>query len=688
MDPISPPVPADLLVERYRTLLEVSELIARHVDVAAVLSDLAHELPRVVQVNFVGLSLYNPERATMRLHALQANVPADVIGGHEEAIDETPSGLVWQTQQPLLIANLAEERRWPKVVGLMQEDGMQALCVVPLTTAVRRLGAIGFGSLTAGVYSDADVEFLVQVGKQIAVAVDNVLHYQDLVHDRDRLRLLLDVSNSVTSILELRELFTAIVASLRQAIPHERTSLVLHEPERNQFTLFASHFPDGNGLIRDGLHTPVEGTPAGAAFLSRKPVLVGERDLQQLPTDIARLLLAEGVKSMCCVPLLSHDRALGTLNVATTHDRMFTSEEVDLLTQVAGQFAIAVENALAYQEITELKNKLAEEKLYLEEEIRTEHRFEELVGESQALKNVLKQVEVVAPTDSTVLVLGETGTGKELVARAIHGLSGRGGRTFVKLNCAAIPTGLLESELFGHERGSFTGAIGQKIGRFELADKGTLFLDEVGDIPIELQSKLLRVLQEQEFERLGSNRTIKVNVRLVAATNQDLIRMVGENRFRSDLYYRLNVFPISMPSLRERVADIPLLVRYFVGRYAKRMNKAIGTIPTKAMTALAAYPWPGNVRELENFIERSVILSQGSELHVPLTELRGGGLNNAAPAGTLHDAEREHIVRALRESQWVIGGPAGAAARLGMQRTTLNSKMKKLGIVPQSPPPQ
>ncbi|HKN85845.1 MAG TPA: sigma 54-interacting transcriptional regulator, partial [Nitrospiraceae bacterium] len=660
--------------------LEVAESIARHVEVGPVIHDLAHRLPRVAQVNVIGLSLYHSERRTMRLHTIQANIPADVVGGHEWAVDECPDGWVWQAQQALLIPDLEQERRWPTVIRLMQEDATRSLCVVPLTTAVRKLGAIGFGSVQMNAYGDADVEFLLQVGKQIAAAVDNILHYQDLTHDRDRLRLLLEVNNSVVSALELREVFDVIVASLRRAMPHERTSLVLHEPEQNQFRLYASHFPDGNGLIQDGLLTPVESTPAGAAFASRKPEVFTAHDLKRFTSDIAHLLLAEGVQSLCCVPLLSRNRVLGTLNIATVHNKEFTSDDIDLLSQVASQFAIAVENALAYQQITALKNTLAEEKLYLEEEIRTEHRFDEIIGDSAALRTVLKQVETVAPTDSTVLILGETGTGKELIARAIHRLSGRRRRTFVKVNCAAIPTGLLESELFGHERGAFTGAIAQKLGRFELAHEGTLFLDEVGDIPLELQSKLLRVLQEREFERLGATRTIRVNVRLVAATNQDLIRMVGEHRFRSDLYYRLNVFPMTMPPLRERAPDIPLLVRYFVQQYAARMNKTITTIPTKAMDALVQYHWPGNVRELENFIERSVILSQGAALQVPLAELKVSALHTAQSVATLQDAERDHILRALRESNWMIGGEAGAAARLGMKRTTLNSKMKKLGI--------
>jgi len=342
---------------------------------------------------------------------------------------------------------------------------------------------------------------------------------------------------------------------------------------------------------------------------------------------------------------------------------------------------------LSLGEITELKDKLAKEKLYLEDEIRTESNFGEIIGESAALKRILKQVQTVAPTDSTVLIMGETGTGKELIARAIHNLSKRRERTFVKINCAAIPTGLLESELFGHERGAFTGAIAQKAGRFELGHQGTLFLDEVGDIALELQSKLLRVLQEQEFERLGSTRTIHVDVRLVAATNRDLAQMVAEKQFRSDLYYRLNVFPITAPPLRERAEDIPSLVRYFAQKYGQRMNKEILTIPTEVMNTLTKYHWPGNIRELENFIERAVILSPGPDLRVPLSELKRSLETQhmgAVGTKTLEEAEREHILKVLEETMWVVSGPSGAATRLGMRRTTLQARMQKLGIMRRS----
>jgi formate hydrogenlyase transcriptional activator len=406
-----------------------------------------------------------------------------------------------------------------------------------------------------------------------------------------------------------------------------------------------------------------------------------------------RILRAEGLQSVCCVPRITQGNTFGSLNLASRGLDAFPPQDVELLQQVAAQIAIAVENALAFKEIDALKNKLAVEKLYLEEEIRSEFNFEEIVGESPVLKRALAQVELAAPAGTTVLLLGETGTGKELFARAIHNLSPRRDRTFVKINCAAIPSGLLESELFGHEKGAFTGAIAQKVGRFELADRGTLFLDEVGDLPLELQPKLLRVLQEQEFERLGGTRTTRVDVRVVAATNSDLSKLVAERAFRSDLYYRLNVFPIQIPALRERPEDIPLLVRYFVQRFSRSLNKEVEYIPADAMDALSNYSWPGNIRELENLLERAVLLSPGKELRVPLSELKSATLvasagadsssslpSPTAPVSTLEEAERQHILRALKQTQWRIAGPKGAAVLLGMKRTTLQARMRKLSI--------
>jgi formate hydrogenlyase transcriptional activator len=375
---------------------------------------------------------------------------------------------------------------------------------------------------------------------------------------------------------------------------------------------------------------------------------------------------------------------LGVLALARFEENSFTQDDVDFLMQIASQVAVAVENAVAYGEIAELKDRLAQEKLYLEDEMRGEMDFEGIVGQSTALRHVLELVETVAPSDSTVLLLGETGTGKELIARAIHERSRRNGRTLVKLNCAAIPTGLLESELFGHEKGAFTGAVAQKIGRLELADKGSLFLDEVGDIPVELQPKLLRAFQEREFERLGNSRTMKVDIRLIAATNRDLEKMVAERQFRSDLYYRLNVFPIRIPPLRERPEDIPLLVRYFAQKYAQRMEKQIESIPAASIKKLTQWHWPGNIRELENFIERAVILTRGTTLQVPLSELKSEDAPPVPVAGTREWNEREEIVRILKETRGRVGGADGAAVRMGLKRTTLISRIKKLGIDPKA----
>jgi formate hydrogenlyase transcriptional activator len=493
--------------------------------------------------------------------------------------------------------------------------------------------------------------------------------------------LLLEVTNRLISNLDIRTLLAAISASVRQLIPHDYSSLALYDPASKKLRL---HLLDASGqtdLPEENEMWPVEESPLLA---SHEPLLLNqlETEASQFGEGMIGHWRELGMKSACWLPLLHRGRLLGGLIIASKQESSLKEKDISLLAQLANQVAIAIDNAETFRQVSELKNRLVEEKVYLEEEIRTEYNFEEMVGESAPLKRVLKQVETVAPTEATVLILGETGTGKELVARAIHNLSGRGERTFVKLNCAAIPSGLLESELFGHEKGAFTGAISQKIGRLELADRGTLFLDEVGDIPLELQPKLLRALQEKEFERLGSTRTIPVDVRLIAATNRDLAQMIKDRQFRSDLYYRLRVFPISVPSLRERAEDISLLVHHFVQKHARRMNRQITTIPPEAMQALERWHWPGNVRELENLIERAVILSRGPVLRVPLSELSLADSSEAVPSAmsTLEGAEREHILRVLRETHGLIAGPKGAAARLGVKRTTLNFKMKKLGI--------
>jgi formate hydrogenlyase transcriptional activator len=496
----------------------------------------------------------------------------------------------------------------------------------------------------------------------------------------DRYQALLAVSAAIVAHRDLCALFHDLADRLQQVVRFDYLTLVLHEAATSTMRM---HVLEPSEPTEAAIVLPPDEDPAGLVWQTQQPLITSSlADLARWPRLLERVQ-SFGVQSYCWLPLTTARRRLGTLVLTSKQPSTYDTADVGFLQQVANQVAVAVENVLAFQEIEALKDKLAKENAYLEEEARAENNFGEIVGESLVLRRVLKGVETVAPTDSTVMICGETGTGKELIARALHEQSPRQNRTFVKLNCAAIPTGLLESELFGHEKGAFTGAICQKVGRFELAHQGTLFLDEVGDIPQELQPKLLRVLQEQEFERLGSTKTIKVDVRLVAATNRDLARMVADGTFRTDLYYRLNVFPVVMPPLRERPDDIPRLVRHFTQRFARRMGRRIETIPSGVMDALARYPWPGNVRELQNVVERAVILSPGPSLQVPPGDLQPAATQAAAPASavvSLADVEREHILGALRETGWVLGGAEGAAARLGMKRSTLYKKMKKLGI--------
>jgi formate hydrogenlyase transcriptional activator len=661
---------------QYLALLELSRAITSHRDMSELFHNLACGLKSLFEFRYLGVYLHDPTRNLMRLQVLESCEPDQWQTPSEVPIEGTVAGWVWENQKPLVVHDMETEHRFPASQALRHQS-VRALCVMPLTTAHGRLGVLSIWSDKPGIYDQQDLEFAQLVAAQIAVAVGAQTYQHKLSLEREHSKLLLEVNNTLVSNLNLRELISQISVCLRQVIPHDLAGLALYEPAENQLRLAVLDFPSNDNFLLEGEVIPLDGSPGGRAFTTRQTVMSTSSDVHD------PRFAAVGVKSSCIVPLVSHDKALGVLGVSSLKENAFTKENAELLNEVAKQVAIAVENALAFRKIDELKRKLEEEKLYLEEEIRSDYNFEEIIGSSSVLKRVLQEVETVAATGSTVLIHGESGTGKELIARAIHNLSPRRERTLVKVNCGAIPTGLLESEMFGHEKGAFTGAIERRVGRFELAHRGTIFLDEVEDIPLELQPKLLRVLQEQEFERLGSSRTMKVDLRVVAATNVDLSQMVSEKKFRSDLFYRLNVFPISLPPLRQRPEDIPLLVHFFANKFATQMKKPIDRIPSETMTALTSYSWPGNIRELQNLIERAVILSRGPVLEVPNPEKPGSRIESEQPVAstTLESVEREHIMRVLSETNWVIGGPQGAANKLGLNRTTLNNRLRKLGIV-------
>jgi formate hydrogenlyase transcriptional activator len=693
----------------FEALLEVSETIAQQRDLKALFRELSNRLHDVLQFDFLGMVLHDAARGTMRLHILVTQQPLEKESTEGSPIANSPSAWVFENQQPFVTQDTSKDPRYPEFMQKLQASGAHSGAIVPLTTAHHRLGTLVFGRFVPQGISEAEIQFMKRVAAQVAVAVDNALNFEaaeayqkQLARERDRLQVLLEINNLLVSTRDPAAVFKGIVSSLKPVLQHDYTSLALFDAPSGLLKIHYLDLPGNPAVARAEITVPLGGSPAGQCFANSQVLITRGKEIDKFQQDFLRVLREQGVQAICCVPLITHGRTFGTINLASRNFDAFTPADVELIQQVAAQVAIALENALAFKEIDALKDKLAVEKLYLEEEIRSEFNFEEIIGESPALRRTLAQVELAAPAGTTVLIQGETGTGKEIIARAIHNLSPRRERTFVKVNCAAIPAGLLESELFGHERGAFTGALAQKIGRFEFADRGTLFLDEIADLPLELQPKLLRVLQEQEFERLGGNRTQRVDVRVVAATNGDLAQLVAERKFRSDLFYRLNVFPILVPPLRERREDVPLLVRYFVQTFSRRQNKTVEYIPSDVMEALVNYSWPGNIRELENLIERAVLLSGGNELRVPLAELKEAtnvsataaaayaylnpgapslpAVPSSAPIATLEDAERQHILRALRQTKWRISGPRGAATMLGMKRTTLQARIRKLGI--------
>jgi formate hydrogenlyase transcriptional activator len=659
---------------RFEALIRLAKLIRSHTEEKDLFQIFASELHQVVA--FDGICMFDSGANWAHWHFLEPYESAvEALAVRRIPKEETLAWWVYQNQETVVIPYVDRETNFPHVIERVSQLGLRSLCAFPMSTAHRKMGSLVFASHLEDAYSEEDQQFLSAVADQIAVAMDGA-------RAQARLRLLLDITNRIVTKLELLDLLRELVASIRQFMHYDSVGVALRDPENGELRC---HAWDRAG---DEEMSPGRASErAQAAFRTGKPLIATKEEITSCPQG------AHPNVSLCYYPLISRGRVLGVFSFSSSRKNAFSKDDVTFLGQVANQVALAVENALAYGQVSALNDKLARENVYLESEIRSELHFEDIVGNSGPLRRVLKEIETVAPADSTVLIYGETGTGKELIARALHDLSSRKSNAFVKLNCAAIPTGLLESELFGHEKGAFTGAITQRVGRFELANRGSIFLDEVGEIPLELQPKLLRVLQEREFERLGSTRTLRSDARLIAATNRDLKSMVEELKFRSDLYYRLNVFPIRVPALRERTEDIPLLVRHFVKEFSRRNQRVIDTIPSETMQALIRYHWPGNIRELQNVIERAVLISKGPILNVSLVELHSD--LNAAPdpsppngRSIPHEnlqimvewTERNQILRALQETNGVVSGPNGAAARLGVKRSTLQHKMRKLGI--------
>ena len=654
----------------------------------------------MVRFDHVGVSIYDEKSNSFHRHFVDVETEADILPDPELKMEESDVWWVYQNQEPLVTSLATQNAQVCKFREILKKHGIRSVCTLPLTTAHSKVGALTFASKASDIYTAEEVHFLSVVAEQIALAFDNALHFDAAQASQEQLRkkskrvgLLLELTNHVVSNLDFRDLLRAVVASTRRVMDCDGVGITLPDSDTTRLRIYALDFPFKDDSVHEESLVPMDDDVSSEVFRTGKLWFGSIQEARRL--GMKDTSQAE-VGTVCILPLISRGRVLGTFGVVKYQDNAFAGD-VEFLSQIANQVAIAVENACAFGQIRELKDQLSKEKLYLEDEIRSEMNFAQTIGSSAPLRRVLKRVETVAPTDSTVLIYGETGTGKELIARAIHDMSPRGSKPFVKLNCAAIPTGLLESELFGHEKGAFTGAIAQRIGRFEVANGGTIFLDEIGEVPLELQTKLLRVLQEREFERLGSSRTLRTDARLIAATNRDLEAMVGEQKFRSDLFFRLNVFPVHMPPLRERDGDIPLLVRHFTQQFSRRMNKTIETIPSATMDALCRYRWPGNIRELQNVIERAVIISTGPALSVDVADLKFAKAGHAVektavsklPAnGALHDvleqSERQQILEALEQCNWVVAGPKGAAAQLGMKRSTLQQRIRKLGIARRS----
>src|ERR1700690_2139730 len=673
---------------RYRALLDVSAALVEQPTVKAVLHSLRDVLSSSVRLHGADLYLLDSDRET--LHILEfdreGDAPAIKVGTKISRIGVAAQAL--EQQEPVFLRDLSQEMlKHPELAPFAAQSVGRSSYIFPVFTAQQQYGLLAVTKERGQEFVREDVELLRSLTSHVAIALECALardcaeqYQRELATERDRLRLLLEINNHVVSKLDMDDLFRSASASIRSYFGNHLAGFWLLEKDSHRLQSVVLDFPDGKGRLAEVGSTDLTEMEY-EKLRARRSEIWSVDDIERLSTTIADTLRAESITSVAVAPLATGSGPLGLLAMGSRKPDAFGQEDLDLLTQISIQISLALDNALAYGRLNASAARLEEERLYLESEIRAEHNFEDLVGKSAALRRGLDQIAIVAPTSSTVLLHGETGTGKELLARAIHNRSPRRERTFVRLNCAAIPSGLVESELFGHEKGAFTGALMQKRGRFELADRGTLFLDEIGDISLDLQPKLLRALQEREFERLGSKKTIQVDVRLIAATHRDLQSMIRNDQFREDLFYRLNVFPIEIPPLRERREDIPLLIHFFVLRFSRQMQKRIRSVPKPAMEALVNADWPGNIRELENFIERCVILTQGDELSVSRAELKKTSSRPVATgASTFEEAERQAIIAALKGASGRISGKDGAAERLGLKRTTLQNKMRKLNI--------
>ena len=688
--------------ERYRTLLEINNAIITNLTQEALLRSISDTLGRVIPFDRAAFTLYDPKRERFRFLAIEGPLPSSYFHvGLECGRQDTVSAWVFDHQRPAVRTDLATEQTYPNDRRLI-EEGISSYCVVPLIVGGTAIGTLNVASRKPSQYSESDAEFLGEVANQVALAVANMKSYEDIAalnskveRTATRYRTLLEINNTIITNLTRDALLPSVSETLRRVIPFDRAAFTLYNPAKETFRYLTMTGSVPSDYFGTGLEFHRSQSISALVFDEQRPVL--RRDLeqeQQYPND--RRLVAEGIKADCLVPLIVGGKSIGTLNIGSRTKSQYSEADMTFLQEVGNQVALALENMQSYEEIAALKARLEKENVYLQEEIRTEHNFDEIVGAAPPLLAVLRKLEQVAPTNSTVLIGGETGTGKELIARAIHGRSPRKNRPLVKVNCSAISAGLVESELFGHVKGAFTGALERRIGRFELADGGTIFLDEVGELPLETQVKLLRVLQEQEFEPVGSSRSLRVDARVIAATNRNLEKAVQAGTFRSDLFYRLNVFPLELPSLRERRSDIPQLAMFFLSYYAKKLDRNMQGISQDALDRLVAYPWPGNVRELQNVIERAIILSRGSILEAepdlvsmltsvvlpatPDRPVEGVQATKPLAFATLEEVERDHILVALKRSRGVVEGPKGAATMLNLHPNTLRHRMDKLGI--------